>query len=69
MEPLKEGSVKIVNFRHGEELIPGSDKFNYDKERRNVFADRTKKDFTSYEKIWTLEKVIGIHSVVYVKKY
>ncbi len=61
LEVVKEGSARILNFRHNEELIPGSDQFNHDKDRRNVFSDRTKKKFTSYENIWTLEKVEGIN--------
>ena len=63
-ESIKGGSVKIINFRHNEDLITGSDQFNHDKDRRNVFCDRTEfkvgpRTWT-LENIWFLEKVKGI---------
>jgi hypothetical protein len=55
------GSLRIINYRHKEDLGSGDFKHDmhdeYDKNRRIVFTHRTK---TNDQNDWTLEKVQGI---------
>ncbi len=62
---LSSKNIRIINFRHQEELITTADGPKFNEDGRHIFTDRTKEQIkTNNENSWILEKVSGMNELL-----